>query len=559
MVKKASELRVMAERLKKRFQNEVDFRFRGIRDYILPELGKFSGESRRHMEDRRAQYVIISTAQRSNQILASGLQSGMTNPSQKWFLWRPRNRKLLEFGGVRAWFDAVERLMYQTLAASNFYHVMHGAYTEFGPFGIFDVLMEEDDRDVVRFTHLPVGSYYWANNARQEIDTVVWEKTYTARQIKEKFGEDNMSKTSKDMLSQDPDGDIECYVIVMPRGEYNIESDLATDMPWAAYVVEKSGETEADDKILMESGYREFPHLVARWFSYANDVYSAQCPGISALPDVKMLQHSAKRIMQAADKAINPPMRVPRGYGQRLKLIPGSQNEVSSANADAVSPLLVINPAMMVPMQQWAEQTKQVIKEHFFEDLFLTFIADQRSGITATEIMEEKQEKMSVLGPVVGRFMKHVLDPLLVRLFHILNRRGMLPPVPQELQGSDIDVEYVSILAQAQRASERNAISAYVDAVVRMSAVKQDMLDKVDFDQVADELASILGIPAEIIRPDDQVQGIREERIKAMQMQAAMQSLQGAADVAQKAGNVRTDGTVMGAASQVMGLGAGGQ
>lgn len=550
---KAKDLRKLAERVKNRFQTEVQQKLIEVRDNILPELGKFAGESRLTAdEEKRARNVIITTAERANDILAAGLQSGMTSPSQKWFLWRPQNPAVLEVGNVRAWFDEVERIMYQTLAASNFYHVMHGAYTEFGPFGIFDVLMEEDEQDVVRFVHLPVGAYYWARNARGEVDTVVWDVTYSARQLAEKFGEDNMSTGAKSMLEKDPDARIECKWIVIPRKGYNVESSDIKDAKYAAYVIETGCK---DDVILHESGYREFPHLTATWFQYADDVYSAKSPGICALPDVRMLQHSAKRVAQAADKAINPPMRVPKAYNQRLKLMPGAQNEVSTSDPNGIAPLYEINPASMTPMQAWIEQTKQSIREHFFEDVFMAFLGNERSGTTATEILETKQEKMVMLGPVIGRFMKYVLDPLLYRLFNILYRNGMIPQVPQELASAAVDVEYVSILAQAQRSSTRNAISGFVASVGQMAQLKEDVLDKLDIDQVVDELASIAGVPAGIIRPDDQVAGLRRARVEVQQQQAQMQGMQAMAQIGRDAGNIKTTpDTLAGAAAGAVGL-----
>ena len=76
---------------------------------------------------------------------------------------------------------------------------------------------------------------------------------------------------------------------------YKPDSFFTTDMPWAEYVLEN---TSDNDKLLYEGGYREFPHLVARWFQYGNETYSVTCPGYAALPDVRQLQAHAKTIIK---------------------------------------------------------------------------------------------------------------------------------------------------------------------------------------------------------------------------------------------------------------------
>lgn len=550
---RVKQLHKMRGNLQSRFLSNCGQRLMDVRDFILPELGRFPGETENSISlDRRINHIIMSVAQAANDVLASGFQSGLTSPAQKWFLWRPGDRKRLEIGGVRNWFGTVEDIMYSTLAGSNFYEVIHGAYTELGPFGMFDVLMEEDEQDTVRFTHLPVGSFYWATDARSRVDTVVREVQWTARQLKEKYGEENLSDSTKEKLKVNPDEFIPCYTIVMPRKGYNVESDFTKDMPWAEYVLETSSDS---DKLLYEGGYREFPHLVARWFHYGDSVYSVTCPGYAALPDIRQLQSHAKTIIKMAHKSADPPMRVPAGYRNRLRMIPGGQTPVSSNTPDAVSPLYMVNPAALQPLKEWmSEVLVPTIEGHFYKEAFMMFTEDSKVR-SATEIVERRQEKMSRLGPIVERFQHSVLDPCLSRLFSILYRRGMIPPVPPELADDVVNIEYVSVLAQAQRSATRTSISALLESVTAISQVKQDVLDKIDFDQAVDEMHDVLGAPAAIIRSDDAVAAIRNARLEAAQAEQEAKTLEMAAGVAEKMGRVPMDpSTLSGKVAETAGV-----
>lgn len=60
--------------------------------------------------------------------------------------------------------------------------------------------------------------------------------------------------------------------------------------------------------------------------------------------------------------------------------------------------------------------------------------------MTATAVAELHEEKLLMLGPVLSRFNNEVLRPLIDRTFDILNEEGLIPPAPEEIQGTDLNV-----------------------------------------------------------------------------------------------------------------------
>ena len=97
------------------------------------------------------------------------------------------------------------------------------------------------------------------------------------------------------------------------------------------------------------------------------------------------------------------------------------------------------------------EQIRLRIKRAYYEDLFLMLSESNRRQITATEIDERKEEKLLALGPVLGRINQDLLDPLIENFFTIMQKQGLLPEVPEVLQDRDYSIEYVSVMAQAQK------------------------------------------------------------------------------------------------------------
>ena len=222
-----------------------------------------------------------------------------------------------------------------------------------------------------------------------------------------------------------------------------------------------------------------------------------------------MLQEMTRSRLLAVHKMVDPPMRVPAGFKQRLSLIPGAVNYVNPHQPDGIGPLYQISPDLTA-LARTVEDVRRAVREGFFNDLFMMFTGEGRSNITATEIAERGEEKMLLLGPVIERHQTEILDPLLARSFGLALRAGLMPETPTSLQGDELKVEYVSSLAQAQRRDGAEAVRRLTSEVASLASVAPGVLDKIDFEQAVDELASIAGVPARLVRSDAEVEALRQ-------------------------------------------------
>lgn len=485
--------------------------WRDVATYVLPGHRVRKGAGETGSEGGRTGRIIDATGTRAVRILAAGMQGGLTSPARPWFRLRLEGEQGVESGPARRWLDLVEERLYAALARSNFYQAVHGLYTELAAFGSADLYQEADADRVMRFSTLVCGEYAWACDATGRVDTVARRLRMTARQLAQRYGEGQLSERVVRNLRKDPEQETEIIHLVRPRGERDTQAGGNRNMPWESLVFEADGA----DGLLHESGFVEFPHLTARWDVLGGDVYG-QAPAMDVLPDVKMLQEMARSQLLAIHKVVNPPMRVPTGFKQRLNLIPGGQNYVAPGQAEGVGPLYQINPDIGAVTRK-IEDVRRAIREGFFNDLFLMFTADGRSNVTAAEVLERQQEKLLMLGPVIERHQSELLDPLIERTYGILGRAGVLPPHPPELEGRTMRVEYVSALAQAQRMGTAQAIRQFTAEVAQLSATAPQVLDKVDFEQAVDELASIAGVPSRVVRSDAEVAQLRAGRDEAAQ------------------------------------------
>jgi len=387
-----------------------------------------------------------------------------------------------------------------------------------------------------------VGESALANNNKGEVDTLCREFQMTVVQMVEKFGKENCSTTVQDMFTK---GNYDTWVdvvhIIEPRRNRDATKRDAKNMRFASIYLEPGNE-RGTDKFLKESGFKRFPVLAPRWVVTGNDVYGTS-PGMECLGDVKQLQHQQLRKGQAIDYQVNPPLQVPTRYKEATKArLPGGVFYVDSQGQSAgVRSAFEVNLNLQHLGLDIAD-VRERIRSAYYADLFLMMQGDTRSGITATEVAERHEEKLLMLGPVLERLHNELLSPLIDITFDIAEEAGILPPPPPELEGMDLNVEFISVLAQAQRAVATQGMDRLLGTVGGLAQMKPEVLDKIDFDQVVDDLGSAYGVNPKIILPDDQVAALREQRAQAMQAQQSAAAMPAMVDAAKTAGDINTQG-----------------
>ena len=170
------------------------------------------------------------------------------------------------------------------------------------------------------------------------------------------------------------------------------------------------------------------------------------------------------------------------------------------------------------------QDVRMRIKQAFYEDLFLMLASGDASRMTATEVLERQEEKLLMIGPVVERMTNELLEPLIDLTFQEMMEVGALPPPPEELMGRELEVEFVSILAQAQRAVGVNSTQQFVNEVLTVSGVRADVLDNINFDEWVRRTAHMRGVSSDLLVDEVSVERLRKARAEAeaAQEQAAL-------------------------------------
>lgn len=544
-------------KFKSMFDNRQKYisRWKDIRDYQLPFLGVFDDE-----QDQSKVYtdkINNGVAWESCQIFASGVMSGMTPPSRKWFKLTLENAELAANSKVAEVLDDREQILYAVFAKSNFYNTVHQTYMEL-PFGQSPMSIMPDAKVGVRFTSYPIGTYALECGSNGDVNTFGRKYRMTADQLVEEFGYNNCPDKVKRAYDEG-NGNASTFIVcwfVLPNKDRNGKLGNK-NMPYSSiYWCEDSN----TDEILRHSGFEEWAIPIARHTTHDLSGYGKGCAWF-AQSDAQMLQLLEKDLVTAIELGIKPPMSASSGVIGSVNLFPGGVTEVDTN--EKVEPIFNVG-IDVANVQAKIQFVSESIKRAYSADLFLMLDNLDAGQMTAREVMERTQEKMQQLGPVVERLQSEFLNPIIERTYGILDRAGIFPPIDDDvaemLNGLDVKIEYISPLAQAQKMSSLVNIEQYYAFIMSLAQGNANIVQKFNFEEAADIYGVNLGVPIKVIRSNKEYKALMEEQAQAQQEQEEQaQALQMAqlapqmAGAAKQATDAANDGNPV--MQQLMGMG----
>jgi hypothetical protein len=492
-----------------------------VADYMQPR--KADVTKKRARGDKRMEQVFDSSPIQAVELLAASLHGMLTNPSTPWFTLRFKDEEIENEDEAKLWLEASTDAMYTAFNRSNFQQEIFELYHDLITFGTAAMFIEEDDDDIIKFSTRHINEVFIAENDKGRIDTIYRKFKISARAAIQKFGE-AVSADVQTKAKKDPYEEIEILHAVYPRNDFNPKKKDKANMPFESVYMEYKNGNE-----LSVGGFREFPFVVPRYLKASNEIYG-RSPAMTALPDVKMLNEMSKTTIKAAQKQVDPPLLVPDdGFLLPVRTVPGGLNFYRSGTRDRIEPLNIgANNPLGLNMEQ---QRRESIRAVFYVNQLMM---QQGPQMTATEVIQRNEEKMRLLGPVLGRLQSELLKPLIDRVFAVLLRNNMLPQAPDFLSGRDVEIEYVSPLAKAQKSTELQSIMRAVEILGSLANVAP-VFDYVNFDNLVKHLADIVGVPQKILKTQSQVNA---ERQQAAQQQEQMQQMQQLQQVAKAGGDI---------------------
>ncbi|MBQ1988694.1 MAG: head-tail connector protein [Clostridia bacterium] len=520
-----------AEKIVKNFadlkstRQDFDSFYQVLHNYFFVEGSNVTAKKNKGAEINT---LLDSTSLDCGDVLASGLANYLTPEASKWIYLEHPNPELKDNKQVVEWMQDVSDEVLLTLSRSNFYNQMPIFYKASGIYGTAGLFCERDFDDGVRFYNIPIKKLYLTEDARERPSEFYLEFEYTAEQALSRFG-DECSQEIKEAYASGRNDDKKfkfiCYFGKrLERDPDKIDTqNMPVRMVWVDCKTKKQ---------MAESGFNSMPCVAHRFYKRPQIVYGYS-PAMKALPYVRLVNTMTDTVLRASMKSADPALAIP---DDAFLGVPNfNPRQINYYQRGKISPKDDIFPLgnfgnLQVGLAE-LEYYQAQIKKLMFVDTFQAF-ADITKQMTVPEVMERISEKMTLLGPAVGRFMNDVLQPLIEKVVFILYEDNRLPKVPDVmLEQPDFEVKFTGRLVQTQRQSELNNIINAIGITGQIAAMTPDVLDKINTDQAVNDIFDISGVSAKILRSDQEVQQMRAARAQAMQEQQQMMMLQQGADI----------------------------
>lgn len=505
-----------------------------LHDYYYLEAQDINASSAPGSE-LRIDYLWDSTTLECADVFASGFMNYLTPASNKWSLLRSKNTGLTANKAVADFFEEVNNEVHYALNRSNFYDQCFPSYKSSGVYGTSILMEEEDIQDDIRFINLPLKQVCIVEDGRGRAAEFYIEFEYTAYQAASRWGLESLSTEMKEEFKNGRSDKKHKFILfVGQRGFREIDKHDKKNMPIQALWIDKEAK-----QVIEEGGYNEFPIFCHR-FDKRPFIPWGFSPAMKSLPFARLLNAIAKTNLRSMMKHTDPPIALPENaFIMPFNSNPRAINYYKKTAMDSAKDIFPFgntgdpNVGMMA-----IEYYSQKVKTLMFNDVFLAFQQIDKQ-MNNPEIMERINEKMTLLGPAVGRWIVEVINPIIVRTVGILSRRGRLPDLPPELiENPDYEIECVGQLAQAQRRSSLNNLVTGLTMVGQMAQFQPEALDKIDVDKTVDEVWAITGSPVQVLRSDDEIAAIRENRNRVNQAAQQMQFAQAGAEVVGKGAEI---------------------
>jgi hypothetical protein len=496
-------------------------------------------------------------------ICTAGMRSGLMSSSRPWFKIKAGLRSYKIDRPAQLWFEEVEDRIYSIMATSNFYNSATQMFQDEIVFGTAPVLIYEDRQDVIRCFNPCAGEYFLGSGS--DFRTNAFYRTFvlTVAQTVMMFGLDKVGSEVQGLWEQ-KGASLETEVIIA----HAIEPNFSLQMPgmppqlgvvpgnfeWREYYWLWGKTTPGP---LSRRGFRQKPFIVTKWSETSNDPYGRSA-GMDALPDILQLQVMTVRQAEAIEKMVRPPMVAgAQMRNQPSSSLPGRVTYVTDFEKAGFKPAYEVKPDI-ADMAALIEKIEKRVERWFYVPQFQ--MLEQLEGVqprNEMEIAERRGEKLQVLGPVVEQNTGQMAE-MIRRIFAIMARRGLIPPKPQSLLGVPLDIEFDTMITVAQRAAQTAVMERYITVVSKLqeTAIQTQSaerpLDNVNLDTFSREYGNRIAFPDKIMRGEDEVKQLRQQRAQAQQqaqqkaeaMQAATHAAPALASAAKDASEIDTGGAL---------------
>ncbi len=477
-----------------------------------------SVNSKIYVKDERGRIIqnnFDGTAKLALNSFAASMKSILIPTNTMWHRLKPTNPRYENNDTVRRYLEYANNILFKLRYApdSRFASESTTQLRQMGIYGQAPWLVEDNVGKGIVYRSIPMAEVYIDINRLGQVDTVYREYEMTARQALDEFGYLATSEI-RETAEKDPDKKMRFLHAVEPRKDRNPKKKDFRGMDFASYHVDLDAA-----KLIYEGGYRVQPYMVPHYMGIEGSAYGSS-PALQAFADILTCNEMQKTILRSAQLQANPPIFVGKGIKNAGRVgSPGALIYGLDSNGKPMAAPMQFNNNLNISLEM-QNSIRQIIEKAFLVPLFQSLSEVSAGKATAYEIQQRVQQNAMLLAPTSELISSEWLVGNCRRELDIAASYGYLDDVPDELlYDGSLDIEFESPAVHMQEAGAIGGLMEWMESVMAMAQVQPGVLDVVNFEEAARQIADYKGVSTQIIRTPEEVQQLGAQRAQAEQAQ----------------------------------------
>lgn len=495
-------------------RSNFDSHWQEVAERVDPSGAYFTTRDRTPGE-KRTEKLFDSTASISLGRATAAFESMVTPRTQKWHGMTSGEPSLEEDQPTRIYLEAFRDLLFRVRYSTkaNFANQNSEFIRSFLCYGNAVMYLDDDPGRSLRYKLCHLAECFFAEDHAGRVDRVHRKFKLTARQIVQKFQGAPLPFHVMEAAVKTPSADYDLLHCVYPNPQVDMRGTAQERMPIVGKYI-----LVGENVVLETAGYRTLPYIVARYRVNARETYG-RSPAMDVLPAIKTVNEMQKTNLRVGQRVAQPPLLAYRdGFANPFSMRADALNfgGLDEQGRQLVQPMQTSgNLPVSLEMQ---DGERQVIKDAFFVTLFQ--ILEENPVKTATQVLEEVQQRGVLMSPPVGRLQSEAYGPMIEREIDLLSQveggdylQRSLGDMPETLieRGGAFEIEYDAPINKAQKAEEGVAILRTIEAATPLAQIDPGVLKVIKIRDSIRALARINGMPSNLIASDEEIDAQAEE------------------------------------------------
>ena len=401
------------------------------------------------------------------------------------------------------------------------------------------VIMQEWNYDdqTLAYQTFHLRDVAWSENPYGEIDTVYRKWNPTITNLIEKMGKDRVhdNMLNKAKLGNDPYDKVSCFHIVMPTKQYKKCRPETRDFitPYVSIYVDIE-----NNHVMEEVGVWNMMYIIPRWATVSGSQYAYSPATVAALPDARLIQAQTLTLLEAGEKAVNPPMIATNEVVKSsIDIFAGGITWVDKMYDERLgASLRPINQDFRgLPLGfEMRDRTTEQIMEAFY--LNKINLPQPTADMTATEVSFRMKEYIRNALPLFEPVENEYNAQLCVGSFDTALRNNVFEPIPDELRNKAIRFEFESPLHEMVEKEKGQKLMEGKALLAQVIDLDPSVAEVIDAPTALREALTAIGFPTDWQKTDEEVRGIINAQKQQAQAAQMLEQMQQGSQIAEQTG-----------------------